>query len=706
MVKHVAVLLSVALAGACRAGLPDTDWPEYLGTDANHHSPLDQITIDNVDELEVAWVYHTGGADPENRSQIQCNPLMVDGLLYGSTPQLEFFAIDAASGEERWRFDPFEMGATVRQGGANRGVTHWSSGREARLFVTGGAKLFALDPATGEPIPDFGDGGSIDLHDGLERDVEDLLVVSTTPGVIYEDLLIQPTGVAESMPAAPGHIRAFDVRTGEIVWTFHTIPHPGELGHDTWPPDAWRTAGGANNWAGMTIDTERGIVYVPTGSATPDFSGVDRPGANLFANTLLALDAASGERLWHFQAVHHDIWDRDFPAPPNLVTVERGGMRRDAVAQITKSAHVFLFNRETGDSLFTIEENPYPPSDIPGEPAWPTQPLPVSPPPFARQVFTEDEATDVSPESHRAVLDRLRRMRSDGQFIPASLEGTIILPGLDGGGEWGGAAVDPNTGMMYVNASEMAWIGAMVRIDPDDDRMAAAGHRVYALHCVQCHGVDRAGDALDVYPSLVGLADRMSSDDAAALIADGRGYMPSHRFLSDGDMRALIAYVFDSTEDGPYRNPTTLEPTTRTEYVFAGYRRFLDPDGYPAIRPPWGTLNAIDLNRGEIAWKVTLGEWPELTERGVPATGTENYGGPIVTDGGVIFIGATRDERFRAFDRETGALVWETTLPAAAFATPITYAAEGRQFVVIAAGGGKVGAPSGDAYVAFALPAP
>ena len=694
-----------ALAAACGAAVPDTDWPFYLGAGSSQYSSLDQITAENVRELEVAWVYQTGGADPENRSQIQCSPIVVDGVLYGSTPQLAFFALDASTGAELWRFDPFEAGAVERRGIANRGLTYWSDGDAARLFLTGGSKLFALDPATGIPIPGFGDGGSVDLHDGLDRDgIDDLFVVSNTPGVTYEDLLIQPIRVSESQPAAPGHIRAFDVHTGEVVWTFHTIPHPGEFGYDTWPPDAWQTVGGANNWSGMTVDHERGIVFVPTGSATPDFNGSERAGANLFANTFLALDAATGERRWHFQAVHHDIWDRDFPAPPNLVTVEHDGVRREAVAQITKSAHVFLFDRDSGESLFPIEERPYPPSDIPGEEVWPTQPLPVKPPPFARQVFTLDEATDISPESNRFVLDRLSRMRSDGQFIPSSLEGTIILPGLDGGGEWGGAAVDPETGILYVNANEMAWIGAMVEIRPDDDRMAAAGHRVYALHCVQCHGIDRQGDELELYPSLVGLADQLTPEAAVEIITDGAGYMPSHRFLSEGDMTALVAYLFDSTEAGPCRNPETLEPAEETEYVFAGYRRFLDPDGYPAIKPPWATLNAIDLNEGEITWKVALGERPELTARGLPPTGAESYGGPIVTAGGVIFIGATRDERFRVFDKATGGLLWETDLPAAGFATPITYAVGGRQFVVIAAGGGKVGTKSGDAYVAFALP--
>ena len=695
------VLSTVPMSGQAPT---DVDWPYYLGDGSSQYSTLDQITPENVDRLEVAWTYRSGGADPDDRSQIQTSPIVVDGILYGASPELHVFALDAATGKERWRFNPFTQGAVVTRGGVSRGVTYWDDGDDGRIFLTAGSKLFAVNALSGSLLPSFGREGQVELKEGLGRDVADLFVVSNTPGVIYEDLLILPTRVSEGQPSAPGHIRAFDARTGEIRWTFRTIPHPGEFGYDTWPPDAYLRVGGANNWAGMSVDRERGIVYVPTGSATPDFHGGDRHGANLFANTLLALDAATGERIWHFQAVHHDIWDRDFPAPPNLLTVTHDGVRRDAVAQITKSAHVFLFDRETGDPLFRIEERPYPASDIPGERAWPTQPLPVKPPPFTRQVLTPDEVTDISPESHRVISERLSRMRSAGQFIPTSLEGTIIFPGLDGGGEWGGAAVDPRSGIMYVNGNDMPWIGAMVEIRPDDGRLAAAGHRVYGLHCVQCHGIDRAGDEQGVYPGLLDLGDRMTVDEALAIIRDGQGYMPSHAHLSAGNLEALTAYLFDTPGSAPSPNAPDAASTGEPEYVFAGYRRFLDPDGYPAVKPPWATLNAIDLNAGEILWKVTLGEWPELTARGLPPTGAEAYGGPIVTASGVLFIGATRDERFRAFDMSNGELLWETSLPAAGYSTPITYSVDGRQFVVQAAGGGKIGTKSGDAYVAFALP--
>jgi len=708
-IRNLILLLFSALTvtGPATAGQVESDWPVYLGLNSSQYSSLSQITRDNVTELEVAWIYHAGDADFEsNRTQIQTNPIVINGILYGVSPVTKIFALDAATGERYWEFDPFSSGAEPSRRGTSRGVTYWTKGNDRRILATAGSKLFALNADTGELIQTFGTAGTVDLHDGLDagRDVSDLFIISNTPGVIYDDLLILPTRHAESNPAAPGNIRAFHVESGKVAWVFHTIPHPGEPGFDTWPTDSWLYQGAANNWAGMSVDQERGLVFVPTGSATPDFFGGDREGSNLFANTLLALDAATGKRVWHFQAVHHDIWDRDFPAPPNLLTIQQDGAPRDVVAQITKSAHIFMFDRETGESIFPIEERPFPPSDIPGEIAWPTQPIPTKPPPFARQHLTETEATDITPEANRYVLDRLRRMRSGGQFIPPSREGTIILPGLDGGGEWGGAAVDPDTGIMYVNANDMPWIGTMVEI-PSQARglMAGVGHRVYALHCLQCHGIGGAGDELGVYPPVNNLIDRLTPDETRAIIQNGRGYMPSHSHLSQRDRDALVAYLYDS-EGVDLLADNDRELDGEKQWVFAGYRRFLDQEQRPAIKPPWATLNAIDLNIGEIVWKVTLGDWPELSASGRPPTGAESYGGPIVTASGLIFIGATRDERFRVFDTRNGNLLWETELPAAGFATPTTYSVNGKQYVVIAAGGGKIGMNSGDTYVAFALP--
>ena len=702
--SYAAALISALAVAACDTEREDVDWPYYLGDGSSQHSTLDQITPANVHRLETAWTYYAGGADPNGYSQMQTSPIVVGGILYGASPHLHHFALDAATGRELWRFDPFQNGATASGGDFARGVTYWDDGADGRIFLTAEASLFALNAQSGSPISEFGHDGRVDLKADLGRDVSDLYLVSNTPGVIYEDLLILPVRVSEGQPAAPGHIRAYDALTGAVRWTFHTIPRPGEFGYDTWPEDAYLRVGGANNWAGMSVDRERGIVYVPTGSATPDFFGRDRQGANLFANTLLALDAATGERIWHFQAVHHDIWDRDFPAPPNLVTLTRDGVQRDAVAQITKTAHVFLFDRDSGEPLFPIEERPYPLSHIPGERAWPTQPLPIKPPPFTRQTLSASDITDRTPEAQRIVGERLARMRSDGQFVPFSLEGTIVFPGFDGGGEWGGAAVDPDTGIMYVNGNDIPWIGAIVQVDPGASRAAAAGHRLYAQHCLQCHGIDRSGDSMGVFPGLVGLAERMTVAEAITIVRDGRGSMPPAAYLTDNDMEALASYLFEADDPAAGSESRSARSTGDPVFAFAGYRRFLDPDGYPAVKPPWATLNAIDLNAGEILWKVTLGDWSESAAPGKPPTGAESYGGPIVTAGGVVFIGATRDECFRAFDMANGDLLWESRLPAAGYATPVTYRVNGRQFVVQAAGGGKIGTKSGDAYIAFALP--
>ena len=674
------------------------EWRTHGGNPAHtQYSPLAQINATNVSRLKIAWVYHTGDARVDNRSQIQCNPIIVDGVMYATSPEIKVFALDAATGKEAWTFDPFKAGAQASSLGANRGVTYWQSGNDRRILVCAGERLYALDARTGKPITSFGNQGSVDLTEGLGRDIKGLFVLSNTPGAIYKDLLILGTRVNEGPgPAAPGHIRAYDVRTGKIRWTFHTIPWPGEYGYDTWPKDAWQRIGGANAWSGISVDTRRGIVFLPTGSAAFDFYGGNRKGANLFADCLLALDAATGRRLWHYQFVHHDLWDRDLPAAPVLVTLRRNGRLIDAVAQTTKQGYVFLFERATGKPIFPITERPVPPSDLAGEEASPTQPLPVKPPPYARQTFTEADATDISPEARAAVLSRLRGTRTGRQFIPPSKEGTIIFPGFDGGAEWGGAAFDPSSGRLYVNANEMAWILTMVEMAP-----RTPGETVYRRNCASCHGIDRRGATQQNAPALINLAARLPREQALRIIEHGRGWMPSFGYLADEQKRDLLRYLYDEEAAGAKVNPNEA---IDVPYTITGYNRFLDPQGYPAVKPPWGTLAAIDLNRGEIDWQIPLGEFAELTKRGIPITGTENYGGPIVTAGGLIFIGATKDEKFRAFDKRTGKLLWETQLPAGGYATPSTYEVNGKQYVVIACGGGKMGTKSGDAYVAFALP--
>jgi len=701
----VSITMTVVLAGsvAAAADFPPTDWPGYLGgDDRNHYSALDQIDRSNVARLEVAWTYHTGDGDGQGRSQMQCNPLIIDGVLYASSPRLKFFALNAGTGVPLWTFDPYSEGGGPGGGGVNRGVAYWSEGAERRIFAGAGSRLYALDAGTGKPVVGFGEKGSIDLRTGLPDWAQQLYAVITTPGVVYKDTIIVGVRMNEAHPSAPGDVRAFDVRTGALRWSFHTIPHPGEPGYETWPADAWEHFGGANAWAGMALDAERGIVYVPTGSAAYDFFGADRPGANLYANSLIALDAATGERKWHFQTVHHDLWDRDLPAPPNLLTLVRDGKQIPAVAQITKSAFVFVFNRETGEALHPIEERSFPPSDLPGETAWATQPIPLRPPSFGRQSMTEADVTDISETSHAAVLDRLKRARSAGQFVPPSREGSIVFPGFDGGGEWGGAAVDPD-GVMYVNASEMPWILQMVDLAEQGGGGGTRSARMlYARHCLYCHGTQRQGDPAGEYPALIDLERRMNADAVHALLRDGKGKMPSFLQLPEGQVDELIAYLFSPVQ--PFVPAAPTGEKAAPQFSHTGYNRFLDPEGYPAVKPPWGTLTAIDLNRGEIKWQRTLGEFAALTARGIPATGTENYGGPVVTAGGVIFIAATQDEKIRAFAKDTGDPLWEAALPAGGYATPATYSVDGRQYIVVAAGGGKMGTKSGDAYVAFALP--
>ena len=569
--------------------------------------------------------------------------------------------MDAASGKLLWKFD---SGLDLR--GANRGVTYWSGGDDRRIFAAAGGYVYALDARTGKAIESFGNAGRIDLREDLGRDAAKQSVVLTTPGIIYKDLLIVGGRTSEGLPASPGDVRAYDVRTGKLRWSFHTIPHPGEFGYETWPKDAWTYIGSANNWPGMAVDQKRGIVYAPTGSAAADFYGANRAGDNLFANTLLALDANTGKRLWHFQGVKHDIWDRDFPSPPNLVTVRQNGRMVDAVAQTTKHGFVFLFDRTTGKPLFPIESRKYPASTVPGEVAAETQVLPTRPAPYARQILTENMLTNRTPEAHQWALEQFRTFVSGGQFVPLNVgKETIVFPGFDGGAEWGGAAFDPESGLLYVNSTEMAWTGGLA-----ETGIGMSGRQVYLTQCAVCHRDDRSGAPPQI-PSVADLASRRKAAEVSAVIRQGAGRMPAFPNLSRQAVDAVVQYVMsgeDKEMESREASPIDMK------YRFTGYHKFLDPDGYPAIAPPWGTLNAINLNTGEYAWKIPFGEYPELVEKGMKDTGSENYGGPIVTAGGLVFIGATSfDKKLRAFDKDTGKLLWQTTLPFAGNATPATY---------------------------------
>jgi glucose dehydrogenase len=779
------------------------DWPVYGGqAAADHYSSLSQINRKNVQKLQVAWKFDAG-----EEGGLETSPIVVGRVLYAYTATQKVVALDAASGKRIWKFDSGIAGKNPV-----RGLSYWTDGKQSRIFAPVTNFLYALDAQTGKPIPDFAEGGRIDLRKDLRGDYQSVSIAMTSPGIVYKDLIIVGGRNPETYPSPPGDIRAFDVHTGELRWRFHTIPHPGEFGNETWPKDAWQKAGAANNWAGMALDAERGIVYVPTGSPVFDFYGADRVGDDLFADTLLALDAQTGKRIWHFQGVHHDIWDRDFPSPPALVTVMRKGKRVDAVAQTTKQGFLFLFDRTTGKPLFPIEERSYPASQIPGEVTAPTQPIPLLPEPFARQLLTEDLLTERNPAAHAWAVQEFSTYLSAGQFVPTALDKeTVVFPCFLGGAEWGGPAVDPKRGIIFINSNEWACVVALTENKParstgertyhnqcsvchNDDRKgspptypslvdvgtrlmqtqiettilqgkgrmpafpnlqgdylqslvqfvrnggesgsksndekaektandatpvpsgspeaatASAGADVYGNNCAVCHGDHREGKP-PTFPALAGVASRLSTQQIQDRIHQGKGLMPAFPGLAGKELNGLLAYLAtaqnaidsDPDHDAIYSSTADGAPM---KYRITGSRDFLDPDGYPGIKPPWGTLNAIDLNTGKYLWKIPLGEYPALAAQGLKNTGTENYGGPIVTAGNVLFIGATvYDKKFRAFDSLSGQLLWETVLPFSAVATPATYMIDGKQYVVVTSGGGKdPKSPSGSVYIAFALP--
>jgi quinoprotein glucose dehydrogenase len=678
------------------------DWSTYNGgVTGDHYSPLDQIATDNVRRMKEVWRFDVG-----DDGGVQVNPLVVGRALYGYGPTLQVVALDGATGKQLWQFN---SGIVGRQ--PSRGFTYWSDGKESRLFAYIMNFLYALDPASGKPIRAFGENGRLDMRKDLDSDYTQNTVALTTPGVLYGDLLILGFRAPETNPAPRGDIRAYNVRTGKLAWSFHTIPHPGEEGYKTWPKGAWKAAGAANNWAGMSVDKQRGIVYVPTGSAVSDFYGADRVGNNFFADTLLALDARTGKMLWHFQGVHHDIWDRDFPSPPALVTVRHEGKMVDGVAQTTKQGFVFVFDRVSGKPLFPIEERPFPASDVPGEVASRTQPVPLAPRPFARQRLTAEMLTTRTPEAHAWAVEQFKAFHSDGLFVPLSLDKqTVVFPGFDGGGEWGGPAVDARSGIIYINSNDLPWTGGLTANKP-----GSPGEVIYQTQCALCHASDRRGNP-PAFPSLVDIHARLLRTQIREIIRNGTGRMLGFPNLGDVQLEQLLDFLDHPTgapagprsasTGGARRELAGNASSTAPKYHFTGYRKFLDPDGYPAVVPPWGTLNAIDLNTGRYLWRTPLGQYPELVAKGMPDTGSENYGGPILTAGGVLFIGATiYDRKLRAFDAKTGNLLWQGDLPYAGTATPCTYMIDGRQYVVIAASGARdPKGPQGVAYVAFALP--
>ena len=660
----------------------DVQWPVNGGPDNIRYSPLTQVNRENVGKLQVAWTYDSQDAFKD--SEMQSNPVVVDGVLYATTPKLRVVAVDAKTGRELWAFDPAKGQAQRRY--RHRGVVV----HQDRVFVTHKNYLYALNKTTGQPIPSFGTEGRIDLREGLERPIETISISASSPGVIFEDSLILGSTVPETLPGSPGHIRSFDTKTGKLRWMFRTIPKPGEFGYDTWPKDAYKISGGANAWAGLSIDPKLGMVFAATGSASFDFYGANRIGDNLFADCVLALDARTGKRVWHFQGVKHDVWDFDFPAAPSLVTVTRNGKKVEAVAQITKTGFVFVLDRKTGKPLFPIEYRKVPQSTLEGEQLATTQPYPTKPPPFTRQTFTEDMITTRTPEAHAAVLEKFKSVDSNGMFTPPSLRGTMLFPGTDGGGEWGGAAYDNETGLLYVNSNEQPWIIRMVTHDTKS---------LYKNNCGSCHGDDLKG-APPTFPSLVGIGQRRTREDLTAVIREGTGRMPGFDYLGK-NMTEIVDFLITGKDAGT----EVVKDANWLKYRNEGYILFRDPQDYPPTTPPWGTLNAIDLNKGEIKWRIPFGEYPELTAKGMKDTGSDNYGGPVVTASGLLFIGATSfDKKFHAYDKLTGKLLWETTLPAAGNATPSIYEIDGQEYIVIVCGGGKNGAASGGSIVAFSLP--
>jgi len=588
-----------------------SEWPAY-GRDpgGTKYSPLDQINTRNVSALVRVWSYHTG-----ERGTWENTPIVVGGVMYFATQKNRVVALEPETGKELWTYDPKSTGVSE-----HRGVSYWpgGSGTKPRIILATEARLIALDAKSGKPAVDFGDNGEVNLRTGVADDYPKAHYAITSPPAIYKGLIILGPSVQEGPSKGPsGDPRAFDARTGKLVWRFHAVPRPGEPGNETWGPDGWKDRAGPSSWGAMTIDTERGLVFIPMGNPADSFYGGDRKGMNLYANSVVALDAPTGKLRWYFQTVHHDLFDFDMAAPPSLIEATVNGRRVPAVAEFSKNGLLFVLDRLTGKPVWGVEERPVPPSDVPGEQAWPTQPFPIKPPPLTRLSMTKEELSNISPEAHAYCLEQFEKLTAPGPYAPFSVkEPRLVFPSSMGGADWAGVSYDPKLGYIFANASNIGQTGQMVANPP--------GSPV------------------------------------------------------------------------PFRNQ-------------GAYTRFMDKDGYPCNQPPWGELSAVDTHTGDVAWRIPLGSFDELEAKGLKNTGAINLGGSIATAGGVLFIAATADGKFRAFESRTGKELWVTKLDSVGNATPITYrGSNGKQYVAIVAGGpGHLRGspiPPSDVVIAFALP--
>ncbi len=704
--------LAAGLAGCltpAERGIPDNDrrtgqdWPVFSGdSKARQYSALSQINASNVDRLTLSWRYASAkGAQIPPASELQMNPLIIDGVLYGRNPNYNVFALNAATGEELWTYQPQADYAGTSY---MRGLASWSDGKQRRLFFSNGHWLFALNAETASLQREFGNNGVVDMRKGLGKDYTRVSINAPSPGVVFENLLIMGSAVLETDGAAPGHIRAYDVRSGEIVWTFHTIPKPGDYGSDTWPSEYLSTAGGANAWAGLSVDVERGLVFVPTGSPTPDFDGSKRKGKNLFGNSVIALDAKTGQRRWHYQTVHHDLWDRDLSSAPTLATIQHNDESKDVVIQASKQGVLYVLDRDTGEPIFPIAEEAVSTAGLPGQHHWPSQPRVTLPEPFTRQTFDESDLSDINEETY----DYVRALYADAKpfsyFAPVTTEKTILNPGFYGGANWGGGAFNPKSNRYFINATEAPALVHYEEIVMSPEESNAQGKLAFKNYCSGCHGQQLEG-FYPYAPNLRGISKRLLKNEAIATVQRGKGRMMSFAHLPQHEIETVTDYLFelDRKLENPEATLTQSAKQGSIAYAFAGYNDFLDQHYYPAIKPPWGTLTAFDMSTGKRLWQQVLGEHKELTAQGVPKTGTRNYGGPVVTESGLLIIAATMDEMLRVFDQADGRLLWEYKLPAAGYATPSVYAVDGKQYIVIAASGGKLGTKAGDEYLAFSL---